>query len=73
MHASSDSMQMCYSLSLEVLSLKLKKLIEQMKPPCPKCPYTLGEVQFIKSPCHDCKQKNYQMYHVLIKGKPQKL
>ena len=53
--------------------MKFKKLIEKIKysinPPCPKCPYTLGNVKFVVSPCPECKLNNYQTYHVLTKGK----
>lgn len=45
------------------------KLIDLLKPPCPQCPYTLGQVKFIDNPCPNCKLNNYQMYHVLAKDK----
>jgi predicted Zn-ribbon and HTH transcriptional regulator len=41
----------------------------RIKPPCPKCPYTLGQVQFVRNPCPECKANNYEMYKTLIKGK----
>lgn len=31
------------------------------KKPCKKCPYKLGKVMFIFSPCPDCEQKNYEL------------
>jgi len=42
------------------------KLINKIKPPCPKCPYTLEQVQFVQSPCLMCKANNYQTYKMLI-------
>ena len=47
----------------------IKKLIYWIKPPCAKCPYTLGKVKFIYNPCHTCKMDNYKMYQMLIEGK----
>jgi len=49
--------------------MSIKKLIYLFKPPCPKCPYTLGHVKFVYNPCPSCKLDGYQMYHVLIEGK----
>lgn len=40
-----------------------------VKTPCPKCPYTLGKVQFVDNPCPNCKLNNYQMYRSLMEGK----
>lgn len=57
------------SISWEVLLLKVSNLIHLFKPPCPQCPYTLGEVRFVVSPCPQCKLNNYQMYHQLKNGK----
>lgn len=39
-----------------------------IKPPCPKCPYTLGYVKFVVSHCPNCKLNNYQTYRRLSKG-----
>jgi hypothetical protein len=41
---------------------KLKKLI----PPCPKCPYKLGQIKFIQNPCRECRMNDYQTYRALI-------
>ena len=46
----------------EVLTLKIEKLIYHVKPPCPKCPYTLGQVHTFANPCPECKANGYQMY-----------
>ena len=42
--------------------MKIKKLIYQIKPPCPKCPYTLGLVRTVKDPCSECKANGYQSF-----------
>ena len=49
--------------------MKLRNLIYWIKPPCKKCPYTLGHVKFVASPCPACKIDNYKMYHMLTKMK----
>ena len=50
--------------------MKIKKLLKKLKdsiaPPCPKCPYTLGYVKFVKNPCPECKLNGYQTYKILI-------
>jgi len=50
--------------------VKFMKEIEKLKrsvfPPCPKCPYTLGYVKFVKNPCPMCKLDNYSTYDSLI-------
>ena len=47
----------------------MKKLLRRIKPPCPKCPFTLVQVQFVKDHCPECKANGYRMYEQLIKGK----
>lgn len=42
--------------------MKIKKLIYQIKPPCPKCPYTLGLVHMVKNPCPECRENGYQTF-----------
>lgn len=42
--------------------MKIKKLINQIKPPCPRCPYTLGLVHTVKNPCPECKENGYQVF-----------
>ncbi|MCH5250546.1 MAG: hypothetical protein J1E98_11460 [Lachnospiraceae bacterium] len=46
--------------------MKIKGLIHKIKPPCPKCPYTLGLVYTLTSPCLECKVNGYQMYEVFL-------
>lgn len=38
------------------------KLIDRLKPPCPKCPYKLGLVKTLVNPCPGCKENGYQMF-----------
>lgn len=45
-----------------VMTLKIKELFYAVKPPCPKCPYTLGLVHTLVNPCPDCKANGYQTY-----------
>lgn len=40
----------------------MKKLIHQLKPPCLKCPYTLGQVHTLANPCPSCKENGYRMF-----------
>lgn len=47
----------------------MKKLLYRIKPPCAKCPYILGLVQFIENPCLSCKLNGYSMYDILAHGK----
>ncbi len=42
--------------------MKIKKLIYQIEPPCPKCPYTLGLAHTPKNPCLECKLNHYETY-----------
>ena len=47
----------------------IMKLIYLIKPPCQKCPYTLGLVKFVENPCSLCKMHGYNMYDILANGK----
>lgn len=42
--------------------MDLKKIIQQVKPPCAKCPYKLGLVQTFVNPCPQCRENGYQIY-----------
>lgn len=50
--------------------LKLNELVHQIKPPCAKCPYTLGLVHTISNPCPQCKENGYQMFERFCKHEP---
>ena len=43
----------------------IRKLADKIKPPCPKCPYTLGIVKFVTDPCRMCKLNDYNVYYNL--------
>lgn len=49
----------------------MKKLIHQLKPPCPKCPYTLGQVHTLANPCPSCKESGYRMFEQFQKKLPE--
>jgi len=53
--------------------MKITRFFEDLKysiaSPCPKCPYTLGQVKFVVSPCPNCKLNNYETYRILKEGK----
>ena len=61
-------MKLCNIAGVSIRKLLIRKLLYTLKPPCNKCPYTLGYVKFVKSPCYECKQNNYNTYYRLIKG-----
>lgn len=42
--------------------MKKKRLIYQIKPPCPECPYTLGLVYTFVNPCPACRANGYKTY-----------
>ena len=46
------------------MEMEIKKLIYKIKSPCPKCPYTLGTVHTLKSPCFECKANGYRTYEI---------
>ncbi len=42
--------------------MNIKKLVYRIKPPCPRCPYTLGQVHTLVNPCLACKATGYQTF-----------
>lgn len=40
----------------------MNNFIDKVKPPCNKCPYTLGLIRTVTNPCPLCKENNYQMF-----------
>jgi len=40
----------------------MKKMFYNIKPPCAKCPYTLGLVYTFINLCPQCKSNGYQSY-----------
>lgn len=45
--------------------MNIRNLIYQIKPPCSKCPYKLGEIRTPINPCLQCKLNDYRDYVVL--------
>jgi len=45
------------------------KLADIIKSKCEKCPYALGQVQFVQNPCPHCKANRYETYHRLIEAR----
>lgn len=48
--------------------MDLKKIARIIKPPCPKCPYTLGQVHTLVDPCPQCKANGYRSYELFKTG-----
>ena len=49
----------------------LKKLLRvgrAIHPPCEKCPYRLGLVVFVQSPCPMCRMSGYSTYDTLMRN-----
>lgn len=42
--------------------MNLENLIYQIKPPCAKCLYKLGQTYTLINPCPQCKENGYQMF-----------
>lgn len=45
-------------------------LFKQLKAPCAKCPYKLGQVKTLVDPCPQCKANGYRMYELFTKPLP---
>ena len=48
--------------------MKMKQLLYQMKLPCAKCPYKLGQIHTVANPCPQCRENGYQMYERFQNG-----
>ena len=46
----------------------LQSAFRTVRPPCARCPYRLGLVKFVQSPCSACRMNGYCMYDVLTRG-----
>ncbi|MCI8537533.1 MAG: hypothetical protein HFF18_02585 [Oscillospiraceae bacterium] len=42
--------------------MELKKLIQQIKPPCPDCPYKQGLIHTLVNPCPACRENGYETF-----------
>ena len=47
--------------------MQIKRLIYEINPPCPKCPYKLRQIQTVVNPCPQCKLNGYQGYELFKK------
>lgn len=54
------------------MTLKIKELFYLVKPPCPKCPYTLGIVHAVVNPCPECRANGYQSFERFQRMFPEK-
>ena len=46
----------------------LQSAFRAVRPPCARCPYRLGLVMFVQSPCPACRMDGYRMFDVLTRG-----
>lgn len=46
----------------------LQNVFRTVRPPCARCPYRLGLVKFVQSPCPACRMDGYRMFDVLTRG-----
>ena len=47
----------------------LQSAVRMVRPPCARCPYRLGLVVFVQSPCPACRMDGYRRYDVLTRGR----
>ncbi|MDE7245660.1 MAG: hypothetical protein K2O18_17040 [Oscillospiraceae bacterium] len=45
----------------------LKEVMDQLNPPCRRCPYQLGLVQTLDNPCPQCKRQGYELFKRFLK------
>lgn len=50
----------------------IRKLFYQIKPPCARCPYTLGQVHTPVNPCPTCRGNGYQTFERFRRGLPER-
>ena len=46
----------------------LQRALRTVRPPCRSCPYRLGLVKFVQSPCLACRMDGYRMFDILTRG-----
>ena len=46
----------------------LQNVLRTVHPPCAHCPYRLGLVKFVQSPCPACRMDGYRMFDILTRG-----
>ena len=42
--------------------MESNNILNKIIPPCPKCPYKLGQVETFKNPCPECRLNDYSAY-----------
>ena len=47
----------------------LQGIFRTLRPPCRSCPYRLGIVKFVQSPCPVCMMNGYRTYDDLVRGR----
>ena len=47
----------------------LQRALRTVRPPCRSCPYRLGLVKFVQSPCPACVLDGYRTFDVLTRGR----
>lgn len=47
----------------------LQSVVRAVRPPCARCPYRLGLVKFVQSPCPACMMSGYRIYDDLTHGR----
>ena len=47
----------------------LQNIFRTVHPPCARCPYRLGLVKFVQSPCPACRMDGYSTYDDLTRGR----
>ena len=47
----------------------LQNIFHAVHPPCAHCPYHLGLIRFVQSPCPACIMYGYRMYDELTRGR----
>lgn len=48
--------------------MEIEKIVHKIKPPCPKCPYMLGQVRTTVDPCLQCKANGYRSCELFKTG-----
>jgi len=46
----------------------LQNVFRTVRPTCASCPYRLGIVKFVQSPCPACRMDGYRMFDILTRG-----
>ena len=47
----------------------LQRALRTVRPPCKTCPYRLGIVKFVQSPCPACRANGYRTFDALTNSR----